>query len=80
MRQALSLLGALALALLLFWGLALMVAPPEPREVLGMLNGQSVELTEGYHRRAFVCVGELGVLTTFDKGSFQNAIKGNLAS
>ena len=32
MRQALSLLGALALALLLFWGLALMVAPPEPRE------------------------------------------------
>ncbi|WP_456270141.1 TonB family protein [Kushneria sp. AK178] len=32
MRQALALLGALALALLLFWGLALMVAPPEPRE------------------------------------------------
>ncbi|WP_299258849.1 energy transducer TonB [uncultured Kushneria sp.] len=32
MRQALALLGALALALLLFWGLALMVAPPEPRD------------------------------------------------
>lgn len=32
MRQALALLGALALALMLFWGLALMVAPPEPRE------------------------------------------------
>ncbi|WP_457808127.1 energy transducer TonB [Kushneria sp. EE4] len=32
MRQALALLGALALALLLFWGLAMMVAPPEPRE------------------------------------------------
>lgn len=32
MRQALALLGALALALLLFWGLALMVAPPEPPE------------------------------------------------
>lgn len=32
MRQVLALLGALALALLLFWGLAMMVAPPEPRE------------------------------------------------
>lgn len=32
MRQALALVGALVLALLLFWGLAMMVAPPHPAE------------------------------------------------
>ena len=33
-----------------------------------------MELDEGYHMRAHVYVGELAVLTTFDTGSFRNAI------
>ena len=34
-----------------------------------------MELDEAYHKRAYVYVGELAVLTTFDTGSFRNAIR-----
>ena len=47
-----------------------------PGGVFGMMNtkGRQIELDEGYHKRAYVYVGELAVLTTFDTGSFRNAI------
>ena len=34
-----------------------------------------MELDEAYHKRAYVYIGELTVLTTFDTGSFRNAIE-----
>ena len=40
-----------------------------------MMNQRQVELMEGYHKRAYVYVGELAVLSTFDTGSFRNAIQ-----
>ena len=58
------------------------LAPPigpradnELGEVIGMFNGRKVELNEGYHKRAYVYLGKLAVLTTFDTGSFRNAIR-----
>ena len=44
-------------------------------EVIGMMSQRQVELQEGYHKRAYVYVGELVVLSTFDTGSFRNAIQ-----
>ena len=44
-------------------------------EQFGMMTEPIVELVEGYHKRAFVYVGNLAVLTTFDTGSFRNAIQ-----
>ena len=46
-----------------------------PYDIIGMMNGQAVELAQGYHKRAFVYVGKQAVLTTFDTGSFRNAIQ-----
>ena len=58
------------------------LAPPiepwadnEPGEVIGMMRGRKVELNEGYHKRAYVYLGKLAVLITFDTGSFRNAIR-----
>ena len=47
----------------------------DPDEVIGMMNRRKVKLNEGYHKRAYVYVGELAVLLTFDTGSFRNAIR-----
>ena len=54
------------------------LAPPieprvyeDPGEVIGMMRGRKVELSEGYHKRAYVYFGKLAVLITFDTGSFQ---------
>ena len=51
----------------------------DPYEVIGMMRGHTqgrhVELSEGYHKRAYVYVGELPLLATFDTGSFRNAIQ-----
>ena len=49
----------------------------DPYEVMSMMSSRShqVELDQGYHKRAYVYVGELAVLTTFDTGSFRNAIR-----
>ena len=44
-------------------------------ETWGMLNGRKVELNQGYHKRAYVYLGKLSVLTTFDTGSFRNAVR-----
>lgn len=57
------------------------LAPPiahgyeDPSEVIGMMRGRKVELNEGYHKRAYVYLGKLAVLITFDTGSFRNAIQ-----
>ena len=47
----------------------------DPSEMFGMMKGQHVELPDGYHKRAYVYVGGHPVLTTFDTGSFRNAIR-----
>ena len=38
-------------------------------ETWGMFNGRKVELNQGYHKRAYVYLGKLSVLTTFDTGT-----------
>ena len=40
-----------------------------------MMSQRQVELVDGYHKRAYVYVGEHPILTTFDTGSFRNAIR-----
>ena len=46
-----------------------------PYDQIEMLKGSRVELAEGYRKRAFAYVGNQAVLTTFDTGSFRNAIQ-----
>ena len=38
--------------------------PEDPSELIGVLQQRQVELTEGYHKRAYVYVGEHPILTT----------------
>ena len=44
------------------------------RELFNMMHDGLYRLPQGYHKRAYVHVGTMTVLTTFDSGSFRNAV------
>ena len=44
-------------------------------EKLYMMREDGIhKMPEGYHKRAYVYIGSMAVLTTFDSGSFRNAV------
>eukprot|EP00959_Pyramimonas_sp_CCMP1952_P023593 496089-Pyramimonas_sp.AAC.1 len=45
-----------------------------PQELFNMMQDGLYRLSQGYHKQAYVHVGTVKVLTTFDSGSFRNAV------